>query len=223
MKNGRTLKPTKPLTWNNIPRQGVLVITGQRGQGKSALGWWLAQELQKKSRKQISALGMPIEARDNFPKRGFGKGGINWVNSIEDIAQLKPSIVVADEASFIANSRRAMSKQNQEWLKLIAICRHKDHLLIFISQHSRQVDVQILMDADLVLMKAPTELHLRFARPEFAPEMTEAFNLFENMRDSRKKVFVVDYHFGRKGMLSSRMPKWWTEKISKSFSSASVI
>lgn len=223
MKNNFTLKASKPLTWNSIPKQGVLVLSGHRGQGKSALGWWLAQEQQKKSRKQIAAIGMPIEARDNFPKRGFGKGGINWVNSVEQVAQLKPSIVIADEAAFIANSRRAMSKQNQEWLKLIAICRHKDHLLVFISQHSRQVDIGILMDADLVLLKAPTQLHYKAARAEFKLEIKEAYDLFQEMRgDPRKKVFVVDFHYGRKTMLSAKMPTWWSEKISKSFSSASV-
>ena len=223
MKNNFTLKASKPLTWNSIPKQGVLVLSGHRGQGKSALGWWLAQEQQKKSRKQIAAIGMPIEARDNFPKRGFGKGGINWVNSVEQVAQLKPSIVIADEAAFIANSRRAMSKQNQEWLKLIAICRHKDHLLVFISQHSRQVDIGILMEADLVLLKAPTQLHYKAARAEFKLEIKEAYDLFQEMRgDPRKKVFVVDFHYGRKTMLSAKMPTWWSEKISKSFSSASV-
>ena len=40
--------------------------------------------------------------------------------------------------------------------------------------------------------------------------------------DTRKKVFVVDFHYGRKTMLSAKMPTWWSEKISKSFSSASV-
>ena len=223
MKNSFTVKASKPLTWNSIPKQGVLVISGHRGQGKSALGWWLAQEIQKKSGKQVAAIGMPIEARNNFPKRGFGKGGINWVTSVEQVAKLKPSIVIADEAAFIANSRRAMSKQNQEWLKLIAICRHKDHLLIFISQHSRQVDIGILMDADLVLLKAPTQLHYKAARAEFKCEIKEAYDLFQEMRgDPRKKVFVVDFHYGRKTMLSAKMPTWWSEKISKSFSSASV-
>ena len=51
MKNNFTLKASKPLTWNSIPKQGVLVLSGHRGQGKSALGWWLAQEQQKKSKK----------------------------------------------------------------------------------------------------------------------------------------------------------------------------
>ena len=32
---------------------GVLIINGHRGEGKSALGWWLAQEMQKRTKKHI--------------------------------------------------------------------------------------------------------------------------------------------------------------------------
>ena len=137
---------------------------------------------------------------------------------------MKPSIVICDEAAFIAGSRDAMSKSNKEWLKLIAICRHKDHLLIFIHQQSRQLDVQIMMDADLVMMKRPTQLHLRGARAEFAPEISEAFDLFSKMRGStKKKVYVVDYHYGGGTMLNAYMPTWWNDKVSKAYSSVDVV
>lgn len=213
----------KPITWNRIPSQGVLVINGHRGEGKSALGWWLAQTMQSKTRKQVAALGMPMEARKVFPKRGFGRGGIQWVNSIEEVSKMKPSIIIVDEAAFVAGARNAMSKNNKEWLKLIAICRHKDHLLIFIHQQSRQLDVQILMDADLVLMKRPTMLHLRGARAEFAPEMEDAFTQFSEMRgNTKKKVYVVDYHNGNASMLNAAMPTWWNDKVSKAYSSVDI-
>ena len=219
-----TATKVKPLTWRRIPTQGVLVITGHRGEGKSALGWWLAQEMHLKTKKQVAALGIPPVAQDALPKRGFGKGGINYVSDLSAVASLKPSIVICDEAAFLANSRRAMSRENQEWLKLIAICRHKDHLLIFIHQHSRQLGVQILMDADLVMMKRPTLLHLRAAKAEFAPEIEEAFMLFSEMSgDTRKKVYVVDYHYGNSAMLRAQMPKWWNDKISKSYSTVDVV
>ena len=218
------VKRSRGIGWGSVPTQGVIVINGHRGEGKSALGWWLAQYMQKKTRKKVAALGMPMEARGVFPKRGFGRGGIQWVNSIEDVSSMKPSIVIVDEAAFVAGSRNAMSKTNKEWLKLIAICRHKDHLLIFIHQQSRQLDVQILMDADLVLMKRPTMLHLRGARAEFAPEMEDAFRQFSEMRgNTKKKVYVVDYHNGNATMLGAAMPTWWNDKVSKAYSSVDIL
>ena len=180
--------------------------------------------LNKKLKKPVVAFVIPAEAQKSLPKRGFGKGGITYIADLNSLQALKPSIVICDEAAFIANSRRAMSKENQEWLKLIAVARHKDHLLIFIHQHSRQLDVQILMDADLVLMKRPTMLHLRAAKGIFEPEIAEAYALFLEMKgDTKKKVFVVNYHDGNTAMLKASMPTWWNDKISKSYSTVDLV
>ena len=214
----------KPITWNKIPTTGLLVITGHRGEGKSALGWWLAQEMNNRLKKPVAAFGIPKEAQQALPKRGFGKGGITYISDLESLSSLKPSIIICDEAAFLANSRRAMSKQNQEWLKLIAVARHKDHLLIFIHQHSRQLDIQILMEAVLVLMKRPTALHLRAAKGILEPEIAEAYMRFATMQgDTRKKVYVVDYHNTNAAMLKSSMPNWWNDKISKSYSTVDLV
>jgi len=213
-------KRTKKTSWKKIPTQGLVIINGHRGEGKSALGWWIAQEMHKRTKKQVATFGLAMAARKLFPKRGFGRGGINHVTTVDKVNRMKPSIIIVDEAAFIAGSRDAMSSTNKEWLKLIAICRHKDHLLIFIHQQSRQLDVQIMMDADLVLMKRPTQLHIREARPSFAPEIQEAYDLFNRMRgDTKKKVYVVDYHYGAKAMLPAYMPTWWNSKVSKAYSS----
>jgi len=210
----------RPITWRRIPRDGVIVITGHRGEGKSALAWWLAQDIQlrTKPKKKIVALGMPDEAKKALPRRGVGH-----VNTVEEVADLKPSIVILDEAAFIANSRRSQSTQNVMWLQLIAICRHKGHLLIFINQHNRQLDIQILADADYVIMKRPTVLHLRSCRAEFQPELKQAFEQFNTMRgNTKKKAFVVDYHSGKAAMLIARMPQWWNDKVSKAYGSISL-
>ena len=153
-----------------------------------------------------------------MPKR------IQHVDTVEQIDDLKPSIVVVDEASIVANARSAMKTANLLWLKLIAVCRHKGHLLIFINQHNRQLDVQIMMDADFVLMKRPTLLHLKFSRPEFREELQQAYDLFNDMTElwSKKRVYVVDFHTGNKKMLPASMPKWWNDKVSKSYSAVSL-
>jgi SpoVK/Ycf46/Vps4 family AAA+-type ATPase len=211
------MKP-RPISWKTMPSTGVLIITGHRGEGKSALAWWIAENLRSKYRKKIAALGIPDEAQKAMPKR------ITHVETVEEIADMKPHIIVVDEAAIVANARSAMKSANLLWLKLIAVCRHKGHLLIFINQHNRQLDVQILMDADYVLMKRPTLLHLKFCRPEFREELQQAYDMFNDMTalGSKKKVYVVDFHTGNKKMLVASMPKWWNDKISKSYSAVSL-
>ena len=79
------------------------------------------------------------------------------------------------------------------------------------------------MDADLVLMKRPTMLHLRAAKGIFEPEIEEAFTLFTDMKgNTKKKVYVVDYHSGNAKMLSSSMPKWWNDRVSKAYSAVDL-
>jgi len=208
----------KGITWNNIPSNGLVVIEGQRGEGKTSLAWYIA-ELKRVSKKgkRVIAFGMPVQARKALPK------WITHMNTLEEVSTAKPSIVIIDEAAFTANSRRAMQESNIEWLQLIAICRHKDHLLIFVSQHNRQLDVQILADADLVIMKRPSLLHLRFTRPEFKPELEQAYEQFQAIKgDTRKFAYVVDYHNGNAKMLKCKLPKFWSERISKAYSEMAI-
>jgi DNA polymerase III delta prime subunit len=206
------------ISWARMPKEGVLLITGFRGEGKSALAWWLAQELKKKHKKPIAAFGVPTGARKALPKR------VTYVDTLKEISDLKPSLVIIDEASFVANARSSMTKTNQTWLKLIAVCRHKGHLLIFINQHNRQLDIQIMMDADLFLLKRPTLLHAENCRPEFRTRLMEAYDAFQHMSRSatKRKVYVVDYHNGEAKMLPARMPTWWNDKISKAYAEVEV-
>ena len=217
------------LSWSKILSKkdgGVIVITGHRGQGKSALGWWLAQKINKEQKKNIVAVGFPHEARSLFPKRGFGSGGIRWATGIEEVDSIiKPSVLVCVEASFIANAREAMTKNNQAWLRLINTSRQKEHWLLFITQNSDQLDKQLMMNADFVLMKKPTEQHRRGCNKMYLPEMNEAINQVSHKKDTKKFVFAVDYNYeyGKPKLLSAGIPTWWNSKVSKAFSTATVI
>ena len=210
--------PQSTLSWKSIPSNGLVIIEGQRGQGKTSLAWYLAESKRVEKRgKRVIAFGMPEQAKKALPK------WITHMQTLEEVSSAKPSIIIIDEAAFTANSRRAMQESNIEWLKLIAICRHKDHLLIFVSQHNRQLDVQILADADLVIMKKPSLLHLRFTRPEFKPELEQAYNAFQLIKeDSRKFAYVVDYHNGNAKMLRCQLPKFWSERISKAYAEMTI-
>ena len=214
----KTAKPKKALTWKNLPSNGLIIIECQRGQGKTSLAWRLAEiKCEDKRGKRIVAFGMPEQAKKALPKT------ISHMHTLEEVSKAKPSIVIIDEAAFIANSRRAMQETNIEWLKLIAICRHKDHLLIFVSQNNRQLDVQILAEADIVIMKKPSLLHLRFTRPEFKPELEQAYNEFQKLKgDTRKYAYVIDYHNGQTKMLTCKLPKFWSDRISKAYAEMAI-
>lgn len=212
MANGRTNNVKPIASWSVIPKTGIVLITGHIGTGKSATAWWLAEMAHSKGH-QVAAYAFTKQAKRALPA---------WVkknaSTVRDVTRLKPCVVVVDEAALNANARRSMSEENVDWMKLAAIVRHKGHLLIYIAQHLRQIDAQIVAAADLVVMKRPSQLHLRFARPELRPELEQAYDAFNKVKgDKRKWAYVVSYHEGMTGMLRSKMPTFWTDKLSKAF------
>ena len=58
VKNAKPVRRKAKMTWRKIPTQGVILIQGHRGEGKSALGWWLAQEMHKLRPNMRSQVGV---------------------------------------------------------------------------------------------------------------------------------------------------------------------
>lgn len=192
------------------------MILGHRNSGKSAQGWWLAEQAHERKR-PTAAYGLPNAAQRVIPR---------WVKPIQrldELASLKPSLVLLDESALSFNARRSQSQDNLDLNKIIAVARHKGHGLVFISQHSRQIDVGIVTEADIVLFKQPSLLHVRFARPELRPEVEAAYTAFQHLRGERAAYcYAASYHTGAQGMLKSQLPSFWTDKLSKSFASLDV-
>ena len=130
----------------------------------------------------VVAYALPDAARKALPR---------WVRHVDDLRELndfKPgkgeqgeAFVILDEGARKANARRAMSNENLEQVQLTAIIRHKDMLAAYLYQHNRQGDVGLIADADMVLMNRPSELHMRFSRPELRPDLEEARAGFAGM------------------------------------------
>ena len=157
-------------------------------------------------------LHTPDRARKLLPK---------WVVDVKDVKSLSRkagSVVIVDEAAWQVAARRHQSTENLIWGGLIAVCRHNQHDLIFICQHSRQIDINIIGDADIVIFKNPSILHIRFARPELRGDVVEARRaLGEKKGKANRWGMVYDYHRGARGMLQNPLPTFWSEDLSRAF------
>jgi hypothetical protein len=71
-------------------------------------------------------------------------------------------------------------------------------------------------------MKRPSQLHLRFARPELRPELEEAWGRFRKIRNPQRWSYVVDYLNGRKGWLTNGLPSFWSDELSRAFASVDL-
>ena len=72
--------PKTVLTWKSIPTNGLVIVEGQRGQGKTALAWYIAEvKRQEKRGKRVIAFGMPLQGQKALPK------WITHMNTLEEV------------------------------------------------------------------------------------------------------------------------------------------
>ena len=182
----------------------IVLITGKRGSGKSALGMKFLEMYNKKTRKRCYAIGF---TNAKLPK---------WIKKEVDIEKTpNNSVVLVDEGAITFSARDAMKASNK-WLgKIMAIARHKNLSLVLISQNSAMIDLNVLRLADVVLLKEPSLLQAKFERKAIR-EMYEQVKPKFTSLDNRKKYFYV-WADEFQGLVESGLPEFWSDRISKSF------
>lgn len=211
-------------SWRQVPHDGVVLILGEQGEGKSAAAWWIAEGGRNGTipgwpktgkKREVVAYKLPEAAKRYLPKY------VRIVQSIADLKRTKDLIVVYDETAKSANARRAMSSDNVEAMELNALARQFGHLILYIAQHSKQPDPDIVINSKWILHKHPSLLHIRFTRPELRPEYELTLELFGRIkeREWKKHVVVIDYKHGQAGVLKNGLATFWSEKLSTIYAS----
>lgn len=181
----------------------IILITGKRGSGKTALGFKFLDLLGGKKKTYY-----------------LGEGKLPWfIKKVSDIKDVKnDSVLLVDEAAITYSSRQSMKKSNKALSEIMVIARHKNLTLIIITQNSAMIDLNIIRLTDTLIFKEPSLLQSRFERKSISDLFKKADEAFKKM-DAKERIkyfYVIDDEF--EGMLESNLPEFWSEKISKSFS-----
>ncbi len=182
----------------------IALIFGKRGSGKSALGFRLLENIHHKTARKCFVLG--VDEREAMPE---------WINPIERIEDApKGSVVLVDEGAVAFNARESMSKANKGLAGILAIARHKNLTVLFITQNTGMIDRNVLKLSDMLLVKQGSLLQLEMERPEIRKFYEKAEILFKKLEgDKRQYVYVIDSDF--EGAVSHTLPSFWTETLSK--------
>ncbi|HZX44648.1 MAG TPA: zonular occludens toxin domain-containing protein [Candidatus Nanoarchaeia archaeon] len=182
----------------------IILITGRRGSGKTALGMKILELFCSKSQRKCYALGF-LDAK------------LPWkIKKIDDIEGVKlNSVVLIDEGAITFSARDSMKERNKMLGKMMAIARHKNLSLILIVQNSAMIDLNVLRLADCLLLKEPSLLQKDFERGPIKKIYSSVIPHFEKTADKKSHFFVWDDDF--RGMLKYSLPAFWSEQISKSF------
>ena len=181
------------------------IIVGARGSGKTAFGLSFLENFYAKKKSKMYAIGF---RKEEMPF---------WMEVVENISGIKNnSFVLIDEGGILFSSRRAMSNANKILSDLILISRHKNISILFISQNSSNLDVNVIRQADYIIFKKPSLLQKNFERKIIRNIYDKIENGFEKYRNYKGLTYIYSDSF--EGFIENPLPSFWNIKISKSFS-----
>lgn len=180
------------------------IIIGARGSGKSAIGMKLLENFRTKTNKNVYAMGF---RREDLP---------SWISVVDNVNQIKnDSVILIDEGGIVFSSRKSMSTANQLLSDLLMIARHKNLTVLFITQNSSNLEINVLRQADFLVLKPSSLLQADFERKIIKNIYEKVANDFENYGDTKGITYI---HSGKfQGFVTNPLPSFWSQKVSKSF------
>lgn len=187
--------------WKSDSKIGI--ILGKRGEGKTAYGMSLLEKAYHHAKgKNLYAMGV--------------KSLPDFITPVDDIKDLQAnSIVLIDESGITFNSRDSMSEGNKLLGNLLKVARHKDLTVIFISQNSSNMDIDIIRQADFFAMKRSSLFQKDFERKQIGALYEKLQPDFAKYADQRGLTYIHSNEFT--GFVNESLPSFWNEDISKSF------
>jgi len=196
------LKHFQKLLFTNKSTIGL--ILGGRGSGKTALGMRLLENFKAETKKKIYAMGFSKEA---LPE---------WITPIQGIEEIENgSVVLIDEGGIEFSSRNAMTIINKMLSELLLISRHKDMSVIFITQNSSNLEINVIRQADYLLLKPSSLLQRDFERSKIKEIYEEVEEEFKKLKGEKGLTYV--YADAYRGFVTNTLPSFWGEKVSKGY------
>lgn len=184
----------------------VGLILGARGTGKSAIGMRLLENFKSKTSKKIYALGFKEESLPS------------WIKVIKDIEEIENgAVILIDEGGIEFSSRKAMSNANKILSEVLLIARHKDLSVIFITQNSANLEINVIRQADYLIMKPSSLLQKDFERKKIRDVYVEVQKDFEELEELNDPGLTYIYSNNYLGFISNTLPGFWSEKVSKGY------
>ena len=192
----------------------ITVALGPRGSGKSAFGHMLLDRY--RSRATAYVLGPPSLAK-LLPRE------IGVIERLEDVP-IGPAAVLVDEAAIPFGARDSMSSRGRRLGEALALSRQRGWSLVFISQHSRLLDVEVLFQADLIVVKGVSTIGQAHERREVRPFIDKAASAFATIQgDQREWAWVFSEKADFEGLVRCELPTYWRPALSTAYAAVGLV
>lgn len=207
-------------SWADIIKpETVSVILGRKGFGKSALAYWIGEEMSQKHNLLPVVINLPRERQVLLPSN-FA------IKTLEDIPHLTDAIIIIDEGTTMLP---AGQKKLEEMVKgYVALSRQRNQLILFIFHASADAGSRILRGMDAILLKEPSQRQIQHGSkdPWWKGLLTEAKERFEALSDMgadpKQYTYVDSEEPEFRGMMKNPLPSFWSTELSKAWANANT-
>jgi|GEM_PF-6478003 len=184
---------------------GVYLILGFRGQGKSALGYYLTERLGNAHGLNKIVFGVGEEIGNYLPDDWTSTRKIDFPND---------SVILIDEISIVAYARNFQKKENEILDHLVAMSRKKNQLIFMITHHSRKIDVNLVTDVNGIIFKKPSLLHTQLDRKEVQTFSKKAYSILKEKKNSKEWCYIFDFVNDCEIETVNPLPDFWCDELS---------
>lgn len=198
-----------------LPYPGVVLVMGARRKGKTGLAHEAARQFH--SRRRIPAV-VHLPHAPEAQRKKIQRLLPPWMKIVSRVSEWpKNCIVIYDEAAQSAHARRTQSGDAVQLDNLIGISGQRNQLIIFISHHSRKLDLNVIHEVDRIFWKEPTYAHQMFERDELSDFTMRAYDFFHEIKGEKAKLkatLMMDFHNLRFLKFNNGLPPWWCNDLS---------
>lgn len=178
----------------------VQLVFGGRGSGKTASILYFIEQLYLKQyykENEIFWVGLP---NNKLPE------WITYSPSIEDCPE--DSVIIQDETGVQFSSRNFTQKNNKDLGQLLMVARHQHKNIIFITQYTASVDIEVVRQASFSLIKKNAVFQATTEREGIFKSIVE-FMMPQNKEDC---LIVSDNELMT---IQVPLPSFWSDDISR--------
>ena len=194
-----------------IPHPSVILAIGKRGAGKTVFGYRLLEL--NRDRAEPYLVG-PSSLQKLLP---------SWIGIVQRLEDAPHgAVVLLDEAYMTYHARGSMTADGRTIGQAVNLSRQRGQTLIFVVQELRQLDVNVVSQADVVAIKELSEISREFERKELRKVTDRARAAFAAtpVQDKRGLTWIHSEPTAFQGLTRNEMPSFWKPALSRSFAEA---